>query len=228
MNINKILSIFLMLLILLPGCYEPAAEKNADEFYGIDIDSKDVPMFTLITENGTQFNLSEYEGKVVVISFLFTRCPDVCPVVVQSLKWLSQQFPDEYKSELEILAVTVDPWLDTPESMKQWKENMSADWNFLSWNVDPDNDGTWNPEEMAVMEEVWGAFDVGLQTYKANGTNNSETSGRHHPFEYFIDHTTSTFILDKNLKQRIEWMDLDWVPELVEKDVRKLLDEEVN
>ena len=180
-----------------------------------------------ITENGTQFNLSEYEGKVVVISFLFTRCPDVCPVVVQSLKWLSQQFPDEYKSELEIIAVTVAPWLNTPESMKQWKEKMSADWNFLSWNVDPDNDGTWNPEEMAVMEEVWGAFDVGLQTYKANGTNNSETSGRHHPFEYFIDHTTSTFILDKNLKQRIEWMDLDWVPELVEKDVRHHLKEKV-
>ena len=219
------LSVFLISLILLPGCYEPAVEQNKDVFYGIDIDSKDVPMFTLITENGTEFNLSEYEGKVVVISFLFTRCPDVCPVVVQSLKWLSQQFPDEYKSELEILAVTVDPWLDTPESMKQWKENMSADWNFLSWDVDPDNDGAFNPEEIAVMEEIWGAFGVGLETYKANETNSSETSGRHHPYEYFIDHTTSTFILDKSLKQRIEWMDLDWVPELVEKDVRKLLDE---
>ena len=52
-----------------------------------------------------------------------------------------------------------------------------------------------NPEEM--HGRSMGAFDVGLQTYKANGTNNSETSGRHHPFEYFIDHTTSTFILDK-------------------------------
>ena len=67
MKVNKILSVFLMLMMFLPGCYEPVSEKNTDEFYGIDIDSKDVPMFTLITENGTEFNLSEYEGKVVVI-----------------------------------------------------------------------------------------------------------------------------------------------------------------
>ncbi|MBJ24424.1 MAG: hypothetical protein CMB64_07125 [Euryarchaeota archaeon] len=222
---KKYISILIITLFLLPGCFQGAVEENKDVFFGIDIESKDVPIFTLINENKTEFNLSEYEGKVVVVSFVFTRCPDVCPVVVQSLKWLSQQFPDEYKSELEILAITVDPWLDTPEAMGQWKENMSADWNFLSWDVDPDKDGAFNPEEIAVMEEIWGAFGVGLQTYKASEANNSNTSGRHHPFEYFIDHTTSTFILDKNLKQRVEWMDLDWIPELVVEDVKILLAE---
>jgi len=223
---KKLISIVLIVTLLLPGCYEAAIEENKDVFFGIDIESKDVPMFTLITENNTEFNITEFEGKVVVISFVFTRCPDVCPVVVQSLKWLSQQFPDEYHSDLEILAITVDPWLDTPEAMGQWKENMSADWNFLSWDVDPDNDGTYNPEEIGVMEEVWGAFGVGLQTYKAGEENNSETNARHHPFEYFINHTTSSFILDRNLKQRVEWMDLDWVPELVVEDVKILLAEE--
>jgi len=223
---KKLISIVLIVTLLLPGCYEAAIEENKDVFFGIDIESKEVPMFTLITENNTEFNITEFEGKVVVISFVFTRCPDVCPVVVQSLKWLSQQFPDEYHSDLEILAITVDPWLDTPEAMGQWKENMSADWNFLSWDVDPDNDGTFNPEEIGVMEEVWGAFGVGLQTYKAGEENNSETNARHHPFEYFIDHTTSSFILDRNLKQRVEWMDLDWVPELVVEDVKVLLAEE--
>jgi protein SCO1/2 len=222
---TKFTSIILISFFLLPGCFEAPIEEDNDVFFGIDIDSKDVPMFTLINENSTEFNLTEFEGKVVVISFVFTRCPDVCPVVVQSLKWLSQQFPEEYHSELEILAITVDPWLDTPEAMGQWKENMSADWNFLSWDVDPDNDGTFNPEEVWVMEDVWGAFNVGLQTYKANEENNTGTSARHHPYEYFVDHSTSTFILDKNLKQRVEWMDLDWVPELVVKDVRILLDE---
>ena len=222
---KKYITILIITLFLLPGCFQGAVEENKDIFFGIDIESKDVPIFTLINENKTEFNLSEFEGKVVVISFVFTRCPDVCPVVVQSLKWLSQQFPDEYNSELEILAITVDPWLDTPEAMGQWKENMSADWNFLSWDVDPDKDGTFNPEEIGVMEEIWGAFGVGLQTYKAGEDNNSETSGRHHPFEYFIDHTTSTFILDKNLKQRVEWMDLEWIPELVVEDVKILLAE---
>tara|TARA_B110000438_G_scaffold274690_1_gene295051 strand:+ start:223 stop:900 length:678 start_codon:yes stop_codon:yes gene_type:complete len=222
---KKLISILLISFLLLPGCFESAVEKDTDVFFGIDIDSKEVPMFTLITTDYSEFNLTEYEGKVVVISFLFTRCPDVCPVVVQSLKWLSEQFPDEYHSELEILAITVDPWLDTPEAMGQWKENMSADWNFLSWDVDPDNDGTFNPEEVVVMEEIWGSFNVGLQTYKANQENDTGTSARHHPYEYFVDHSTSTFILDKNLKQRVEWMDMDWVPELVVQDVRLLLDE---
>jgi len=226
MYVKKIISILLILVILLPGCYEPASVENKDVFFGIDIESKDVPMFTLINETNTEFNITEFKGKVVVISFVFTRCPDVCPVVVQSLKWLSEQFPEEYNNDLEILAITVDPWLDTPEAMGQWKENMSVDWNFLSWDVDPDGDGEFNPEEIGVMEEIWGAFGVGLKTYKASEANNSETSARHHPFEYFLDHTTSSFILDKNLKQRVEWMDLDWVPELVVEDVKILLAEE--
>ena len=85
MYVKKTISVLLMMIILLPGCYEPASVENKDVFFGIDIESKDVPMFTLITENNTEFNITEFEGKVVVIYFVFTRCPDVCPVVVNSL-----------------------------------------------------------------------------------------------------------------------------------------------
>ena len=67
---KKSISIFLILFLILPGCYE-SAEENTVIFYGIDIDNKSVPMFTLITENETEFNLNEYDGKVVVISFVF-------------------------------------------------------------------------------------------------------------------------------------------------------------
>ena len=214
------IAVLLALLLMLPGCLSNVSESE-DVFNGRDINYKPVPMFTLIDESGEEFNLSDYEGKVVVISFVFTRCPDVCPVVVQSLRWLTQQFPDEYPENLQILAVTVDPWSDTPNSMASWKQNMSADWKFLSWDIDTDNDGEYEPEELAVIEEVWGAFDVGLTTYEdVNGT-----SGRHHPLSYLVDHTTSTFILDRKLTQRVEWEDYDWVPELVADDVRLLLEE---
>ena len=50
---KKMISIFLILFLVLPGCYEPKEEKDTDVFYGIDIDHKSVPMFTLINENST-------------------------------------------------------------------------------------------------------------------------------------------------------------------------------
>jgi cytochrome oxidase Cu insertion factor (SCO1/SenC/PrrC family) len=48
----------------------------------------------------------------------------------------------------------------------------------------------------------------------------------HHPLDYWVDHTTGTIIVDKQMRQRVWWGDTDWNPELVLEDILSLVEEE--
>ena len=53
-----------------------------------------------------------------------------------------------------------------------------------------------------------------------------EVITNHHPLDYWVDHTTGTIIVDKNMEQRVWWADTDWNPELVLEDILSLVEEE--
>ena len=74
MKMGRMFSIFLSLLIISSsGCLS----AEVDEFYGEDISPPiSVDDFVLVDENGDTVSMSDFEGKVVVVAFLFTRCPD--------------------------------------------------------------------------------------------------------------------------------------------------------
>ena len=61
----------------------------------------------------------------------------------------------------------------------------------------------------------------GLETQQSEG----DVSVKHHPLTYWVDHTTGTIIVDKQMQQRVWWGDADWIPELVLEDIYKLLEE---
>ena len=73
---QKIFAI-LLVSILLSGCL--GQDDNDIEFNGIEYrEPPDAPDFTLIDQNGQEFTLSDLEGKVVVVAFVYTSCPDIC------------------------------------------------------------------------------------------------------------------------------------------------------
>ena len=61
----------------------------------------------------------------------------------------------------------------------------------------------------------------GKETQQPEG----DLTGKHHPLGYWVDHTTGTIIVDKEMKQRVWWGDKDWVPDLVIEDIMFLLEE---
>ena len=76
------LAMALASLLLLSGCLGAADDGPPDIFNGDDIyPVQAVPDFSLRDHEGNGFNISDYDGQVIVIVFMFTRCPDVCPVV---------------------------------------------------------------------------------------------------------------------------------------------------
>jgi len=212
---KQLMAILLAICIFLPGCTAPSEEL--DLFHGEDLPADDpeyeVTEFSLTKPDGNSSNLSDYDGQVLVVSFIYSRCPDVCPIVSSNLRWITQELSDDYGTNFSIISVTVDPWWDTQNVLGEYATLRNLSWPHLTG-------------EVSVLEPIWESFHVGLQTY-ANTTyeeDSNETSGRHHP-DYLVDHSTATIILDKEHKQRVRWNDLDWEPTLFAEDVQQLMDE---
>ena len=218
MKVGSALSLALLMLMTttLSGCVSNDAGA-LDVFHGEDLPSDDpeydISEFSLIKPDGNVTNLSDYEGQVLVVSFIYSRCPDVCPVVSANLRWISQQLADDYETNFSIVSITVDPWWDTQNVLGQYATERNLSWPHLTG-------------EVATLEPVWESFHVGLQTYINESANNesNSTSGRHHP-DYLVDHSTATIIIDKEHKQRVRWNDTDWEPTLFAEDVQQLIDE---
>ncbi|MED5486298.1 MAG: SCO family protein [Candidatus Thermoplasmatota archaeon] len=212
---KRMLAIILVICVFLPGCTSPANE--VDIFRGQDLPADDpeyqVGEFSLYDIDGNYTNLSDYEDQVLIVSFVYSRCPDVCPIVSANLRWVSEQLPDDYGTNFSILSITVDPWWDTQNVLRDYATSRDLNWPHLTGDVEE-------------LEPIWKSFHVGLQTYSNTSYQNdsAETSGRHHP-DYLVDHSTATIIIDKHHNQRVRWNDLDWEPTLFLEDLQYLLDE---
>lgn len=129
-------SIFTVLIttsLLLAGCLG----EEESPFYGEEIKpAVDVEDFILLDENGEPYALSDLEGKVIVIAFLFTRCPDICPVVSANLYYVADQLGDAYGEEVAILSITVDPWTDNSTVLKQYSDDRGFHWPHLTGSLE--------------------------------------------------------------------------------------------
>ena len=229
-------------LLITPGCL---SNGEIDEFYGEDIRPPiAVNEFVLIDDKGEYVAMSQFEGQVVVVAFLFTRCPDICPVVSANLAFIAQELGDLHGTSVQIITVTVDPWTDNSSVLGNYADVRGLSWPHLTGSVED-------------LEPVWMNFDVGLATYDTDIDNDGVADGfdscpdtpegeevdnngcgkdtqqpegdvitNHHPLDYWVDHTTGTIIVDKNMEQRVWWGDTDWNPELVLEDILSLVEEE--
>jgi protein SCO1/2 len=108
-------------LVGLSACSEP---KPA--FKGVDITGADYAKeLNLTDQNGQVRKLKDFSGKLVVVFFGYTQCPDVCPTTMQELAEVKRLLgPDGDK--LQAVFVTVDPERDTTELLKAYVENFDV------------------------------------------------------------------------------------------------------
>jgi protein SCO1/2 len=108
-------------LMVLSACSEPKAA-----FKGVDITGADYAKeLNLPDQNGQVRKLKDFSGKLVVVFFGYTQCPDVCPTTMQELAEVKRLLgPDGDK--LQAVFVTVDPERDTTELLKAYVENFDA------------------------------------------------------------------------------------------------------
>jgi protein SCO1/2 len=106
------------------------------------------PALSLTNPQGTSVDIRQFRGRAVLLSFLFTSCPDTCPLTTANLRVAWQRLGATTR-RLKILAVTVDPRGDTPSAVRQFLErhHMAGRMEWLT--------GT-RPE----LERAWDAWGV--------------------------------------------------------------------
>jgi protein SCO1/2 len=94
------------------------------------------PDFTLFDPAGRAVRLSEQQGKVVLLAFVFTTCPGVCPLISKRMSALQAGLKQEdlFGGKAQMLSVTVDPKTDTADVLQKYAATFDADasgWRFL-------------------------------------------------------------------------------------------------
>jgi protein SCO1/2 len=112
------------------------------------------PDFTLTDGiSGTPVTLSAQRGKVVVLSFLYTQCPDVCPLTAEQFRQAQQKLTPDERDRIRFVAVSVDPRHDTPETVQGFARDhgLTQGFAFLIGGA-------------AQLQAVWSAYGIRIET----------------------------------------------------------------
>ncbi|MGB0236662.1 MAG: SCO family protein [Candidatus Poseidoniaceae archaeon] len=219
---SRVLPVLMASLLLLAGCTVPGESDNWTP-HGEPLENVKVQDFTLTSSEGTAWTYSEEAtNTTLAIAFLFTNCLDICPIVTHNMKWVKSQLTDDELNKTTFLTITVDPWRDNVTTLHEWKTGTNSEWTHLTSSSN-DSDSP----SMNALQNVWVNFGVGLtiEEYDANAnneSNGSNSSARHHPDDYTVNHETGTILVDRFGHQRVWWGDNDWVLDLFLEDLRYL------
>lgn len=147
-------SIIVALVLLLAAC-APAGGGDDSRFDGVEYATPvEKPDFTLTTTDGRPFDFrAETAGKLTLLYFGYTFCPDICPVHLAQIDAVLERQPD-VRRDTVVVFVTVDPERDTPEHLADWLGGFNPTYVGL----------TGTAEELAAAQEATGvavAFKVG-------------------------------------------------------------------
>ena len=152
-----------------------AAAPQADGNMSTDIRKDNIGGdFTLTDSEGKPFALSSLKGKVVVLSFGYTHCPDICPTELLTYNDTLKQLGDEAKN-VAVVFVSVDPDRDTPDLMKQYVKQFNPAFIGLT--------DTQGGNEIALAKQQW-------RIISAKADIKSKKL-------YNVDHSSGTYLLDK-------------------------------
>ena len=159
-----------------PSASAPAAPAANGKLHGTDLRKEDIGGdFTLTDGDGKPFNLSDLKGKVVVLSFGYTNCPDVCPTELLTQNDVLKQLGDQAK-DVKVAFVSVDPERDTPEVIGKYAKQFNPDFIGLTATGD---------QSLPVIKQQYRVVSA-----KVNQGADSNT--------YLVDHTAGAYLVDKN------------------------------
>lgn len=185
-------------LILLTTLLVACQQGSSASFIGTDLTGTQFGKpLTLTDHTGKLRSMNDFKGKVVVLFFGYTHCPDVCPTTMNDLKQTMKLLGDK-ANDVQVLFVTVDPERDTQEVLAQFVPGFDPRFIGLRGTV----------EEVA----------ANLSEYKVYAAKVSEPgkSG------YTMDHSAGLYVFDKTGAPRI-YLGYGEKPENIAHDLRLLL-----
>ena len=210
--------------ILLMGCSFGGGEAT---FSGTVIeDRREAPNFRLTDHFGNAATLDQYnEGKVVVLTFLYTYCPDICPIVAHHVKSVHETLGDD-AGDVSIVVVSVDPERDTVERAREYSEvwGMTENWAFLVGTEDELGPVWGSYYVVAAVDEEARVADV-PEEWKIDRARGVDALRRDIASRYTVTHQAPVYLIDKQGRVRVLHT-LPIVPGDVVADIRALLRED--
>jgi protein SCO1/2 len=149
-------------------------------FKAIDLTGADYALgFELPDQNGQKRTLADFKGKVVVVFFGYTQCPDFCPTTLSEWVQVKEALADK-GDLLQAVFITLDPERDTPELLKAYMANFDP--SFLAL-IPPVSD----------LPELAKSFKVYYKKIPLTGSADS----------YTMDHSAGTYVYDTNGRLRL-------------------------
>jgi len=168
-----------------------------EKLVGTDLGAQTAPDFTLTDgRTGSTVSLASLRGSVVALAFLYTRCPDTCPLTAEQFRSAQERLGGD-ADRVRFVAVSVDPSGDTPASVRDFSESHRLDrsWHYL---IGP----------ASTLKAVWSAYGIRQEP---------DPSG-------LVGHTDAIYLIDAKGNARVLLHTVDGADALA-KDLRILLRE---
>jgi len=186
--------------------------------------------FKLKSHRDQIIDITSLHGKVVVITFIYTGCVDICPVIVQKLKSVVDQF-DSNNASINVLAITTDPVRDDIQRVNDYSvmHDLDDKWHLLIGNQD-ELQNVWDDFFVEVISRNIDVQDpkvVRIQDAKflsGDALDTANSSIVKFASGYIVDHSTPVFLVDKDGDIRF-LMRADFVPAELRHNVNVLLNE---
>ena len=186
------------LLCLIFICLVSCQKIQDQSFVGTDISSAHMDTsFKLRDFNGRLRTLEDFRGKVVVLFFGFTHCPDICPTTMTDLK-KTMNLLKEKASGIQVIFITLDPARDTEDVLKKFIPTFNSSFLGLTGSE-------------SEIDKVTTQFKI---FYKK--VNDGSKAG------YTIDHSAGLYVIDKNGSVKLHISNGE-KPEDIASDLEKLI-----
>jgi len=161
--------------------------------------------FTLTDQNGNPFRFpEELKNKISVVGFIYTNCPDICPLNTRNLKLIQEKVKAEHIPDVQFLSISFDTDTDSTKILKEYAEIRNLDlsnWKFLTGNKSTID---------SLIKEV-GVIAIPSDTTIINGKPT-----------VFFTHTDRISLIDKELKIRKNYVGSKINKDEIIKDIKRL------
>lgn len=183
----------LLLLLTLGSCDRPEVIHDLSD-----------ASFELVNQDSSAVNFTQdYKGKILVIGFIYTNCPDICPIISAKLSNISRQL--ENHEDVHFLEMSFDPKRDTPSVLKEY---------MRGFKLDP-RQFTMLTGDSATVDSALGRMDIAARISYTRTTEDGREL-------YFMNHTNRILIMDKDGRVRFEYPGSVASEKIVIEDINKL------
>ncbi len=191
-------------------------------FQGTELDPADVaPSFRLTDQFGDAVALADFDGKVVALAFLYTQCPDVCPLVTEGLRRTHERLGDD-AAQVQFLAVSVDPQRDSVDMAHLYSQerDMQHRWRFLVGS-EAQLSPVWKSYWLDPVRNTQAGQDGPDQGHSSEEAAHSGRNPEGNP--YLVSHNAPVFLIDREGRRRVVFINPSLDPEPLVHDIQVLI-----